>query len=154
MNQWWAVALLLVATVVALVSAGGVGVYGAPVLLVLHYFAARRSKDAAGRVLWSLMAGATAAMGVWGLTYLTLGESQPWISLLPVSAALVAAGLILFFSCEASLNSSTSLQLTWGFSAIPPYGRSRFTGGWPIGEGDGPDGAVHTTNGAVDTTNA
>jgi hypothetical protein len=90
----WAVALVA-ATLVALGSVGGVGVYAAPILLVLHFLAARNSRSVPMRVVWGLLAAATAAEGMWGLTYVALGKKEPLIWLLPAVVAAAAGGTVI-----------------------------------------------------------
>jgi hypothetical protein len=73
---------------------GGAGAIAAPVLLPLHFLAARSSHTTAIKLLWALLGAATVAEAIWVVTYLALDESQPFIWLLPGLAALVAGAAI------------------------------------------------------------
>jgi len=79
---------LAVVSVLSLLSMGG-GFLLLPLLVPLHVWAARRSGPV-GRVLWSSLPVAATGMVAWATVYLTVGESQPWIWLIPVGAALTA----------------------------------------------------------------
>jgi hypothetical protein len=86
-------ALLVVVTLVLLTSVGGAGAVAAPLLLGLQLLAACSSRVVTAAPGWALLAAATTAEGVWALTFLGLGESQPWIWLIPAVVALPVGGL-------------------------------------------------------------
>lgn len=77
--------LLLVVTLVFMSSVGGAFLGAAPLLLPLHWIAARDSKIA-GRVFWGVVAGVLAAEVAWAGIYLVLGEARPFIWLAPLLA--------------------------------------------------------------------
>lgn len=83
--------LLSVVTVLLLVSWGAS--FAVPLLAPAHVWAARRS-NRLGRALWGTFAGLGAGAAVWAIVYLTVGEVQPAIWLLPVVFGLVAAALV------------------------------------------------------------
>ena len=85
---------VLILSLVALASVGGAGVYLAPALLPLQWLAARRSPRGLILILWSLIAGATAGEGTWGLIYLTIGEVEPFVWLFPLLTGTVVAALL------------------------------------------------------------
>lgn len=72
-------------TLLLMASMGG-GFVLLPLLVPLHIWAARTSGPV-GRLLWSLLPGATAGMLVWAAVYVTLGEIQPFIWLVPMASA-------------------------------------------------------------------
>jgi hypothetical protein len=77
-----------------LVASMGGGFLALPLVVPLHVWAARTSGPV-GRVLWSLLPMATAAMVTWAAVYLTVGEAEPTIWLVPLLAAVVAgAGMV------------------------------------------------------------
>ena len=82
---------VLIISLVALASVGGADVYLAPAILPLQWLAARRSTRGPFLMLWSLLAAATAAEGTWGLVYVTIGEVEPLVWLLPLLAGVVVA---------------------------------------------------------------
>ena len=86
--------LLLVVTLVALVSLGGLGAYAAPILLPLLLIAASQSGRLM-RTVWALLASAVAAEAFWALTYQMVGEAQPVIWALPLVAGCIAGTTIL-----------------------------------------------------------
>ena len=96
--------LLAGITLLLLSSVGGLALVAAPVLLPLHFLAARSSRVTFIKVLWALLGAATAAEATWMLTYLAIAESQPWIWLLP-SIAVVVAGAVILFGARYSLTS-------------------------------------------------
>ena len=75
---------------VVLISMGG-AVVAAPVIVPLMFLAAQRHPTTTFRVIGVLLGGLTAAEVVWAVTYLQLGESQPWIWLLPMVGGVIAA---------------------------------------------------------------
>ena len=94
LKAWFALALSVL-TVGALASVGGVGIYVAPLLLPLHFVMARNAQSIGPRIAWAVLAAATAAESVWGMTYLLLGEDSAGIWLLPLLGACVAGGVAL-----------------------------------------------------------
>lgn len=78
-------AFLAGASLVALASVGGAGAIVAPVLLALQWFAARHAGKGE-RWLWVVLAGTTAGEAGWAVTYMAVGESGPFIWLVPLSA--------------------------------------------------------------------
>ncbi len=70
-----------------------VGFLAVPLLAPAHVWAARRS-NGVGRVVWGAAAGLGAGMTLWAATYVTVGEIQPAIWLLPVVMGLVSAALV------------------------------------------------------------
>jgi hypothetical protein len=66
-----------------------------PVLVWAHWMAARYA-SITERVLWLVLAGATAAETVWIATYLAVGETEPQIRLLPLTGFLVTAAAFAF----------------------------------------------------------
>ncbi len=99
LGRAWARVLLAAATLVTLMSVGGLALVLGPVLVPAHWWAAKRSRTAE-RVLWLLFAAATVAEAVWVATYLTAGESEPQIWLLPLTAFFVTIAM-------------SALGLTW-----------------------------------------
>jgi hypothetical protein len=89
-SVWPAVwkALLVLGTLVLLTSVGGAGAVVAPLLLSLQLLAARSSRVVTAAPVWALLAAVTTAEAIWALTYLGLGESRPWIWLIPTVVAL------------------------------------------------------------------
>ena len=87
---------LLVLTLLLMASMGG-GFLALPVLIPAHIWAARRS-GRIGRVLWSLPPAASIAMVVWAAVYVTVGEAEPAIWLVPLlalaSVLIVVASLV------------------------------------------------------------
>lgn len=83
---------LAAVTLLLMASMGG-GFLLLPLLVPLHIWAARTSGPV-GRVMWSLLPGAAAGMVAWAAVYVTLGETQPFIWLIPtlctVAAVIVA----------------------------------------------------------------
>ncbi len=75
---------------VLLISMGG-AVVAAPVTVPLMFLAAQRHLTTTCRVTGVFLGGLTAAEVVWAVTYLQLGESQPWIWLLPMVGGVIAA---------------------------------------------------------------
>jgi len=74
-----------------LVSYGG-AIVAAPVTLPMLYFALRQ--DGTGRRLRLVIVGVaalTAAEAGWALAYLTAGEAQPWVWLVPLAALVGTA---------------------------------------------------------------
>jgi hypothetical protein len=84
-------ASLAVVSLVALASVGGVGAIAAPILLPLHWFAARRAGKGE-HWLWCVFAGATAAEAGWAITYLAVKETGPLIWLVPLVAFTATGG--------------------------------------------------------------
>lgn len=81
--------VILAAVTLLLMASMGGGFLLLPLLVPLHIWAARTSGPI-GRHLWSLLPGATAGMIVWAAVYVTLGEVQPFIWLVPMASAGVA----------------------------------------------------------------
>jgi hypothetical protein len=111
--------LLAVSTLVLLSSVGGAGAIAAPLLLPLHFLAARSSHVTAIKVLWALLGAATAAEAIWVVTYSALDESQPFIWLFPSLAAIVAGAVILLgtrksFAAAAAKSSNRSWHSSGG----------------------------------------
>ncbi|HUP69884.1 MAG TPA: hypothetical protein VM142_08710 [Acidimicrobiales bacterium] len=79
---------LAVLTLLLMASMGG-GFLLLPLLVPLHIWAARTSGPV-GKVVWSLLPGASAGMVVWAAVYMTLGETQPFIWLSPTVSAVAA----------------------------------------------------------------
>lgn len=78
------------ATGVLLLSMGG-AIVAAPVTVPLMIRAVRRQPGRAWRPAAALLGAATLAEVAWAATYVTVGESGPWIWLLPLVAAAVIA---------------------------------------------------------------
>jgi hypothetical protein len=70
-----------------LLTMGG-AIAAAPLTVPLLFLVMRRRPTTAFRIIGCVLAGATVAEVVWALAYLTVGESAPWIWLLPVAAAV------------------------------------------------------------------
>ena len=70
-----------------LFSMGG-AIVAAPLTLPLLYMGARRHPTRPFKAIGGLVAALTIAEVVWAAVYLALGESRPWIWLLPVIGAL------------------------------------------------------------------
>lgn len=83
-------------TVLLMASMGG-GFLLLPLLVPFHVWAARTSGPI-GRVLWSILPGVAAGMVVWAAVYVSLGEVQPFIWLIPLLAAVAAVSATLFAS--------------------------------------------------------
>lgn len=101
-------ALLVVSSLVLLTSVGGAGALASPFLLSLQLLAARSSRVTTEAPGWALLAAATTAEGVWELTYLGLGESRPWIWLIPTVVALPVGG----FAFRLAWKSARGKQIT------------------------------------------
>jgi hypothetical protein len=86
--------LLAVVTLLLLGSLGGAAAYASPVTLPLLFLAARFSRRTAEGILWAVLAAATALETAWLLTFVTLGESAPWIWLLPMLAAITTGTVV------------------------------------------------------------
>ncbi len=87
--------LLAAATLALLTSVGGGAAYASPLTLPALFLAALSSRRRGEGVLWAVLAAATALETGWVLTYTAMGETAPWILLLPILAAL-AAGVMVF----------------------------------------------------------
>lgn len=87
--------LLAAATLVLLTSVGGAAAYAAPITFPLLFLTSRSSRTSLEGLLWAVLAAATALETGWVLTFLAMGETAPWIWLLPMLAA-IAAGAIVF----------------------------------------------------------
>lgn len=90
-------AFLMGITLVLLSSVGTVGglvAYTCPVLLLLHFLAARSSRTTAEVLLWAVLAAATAYEAIWIATFVAVGETLPWIWLLPTLAVIVAGTMV------------------------------------------------------------
>ena len=92
---------LATVTLVLLSSLGGAAAYAAPVTLPVLFLTAQSSRRIAEALLWAVLAAATAFETGWVLTFLALGETDPWILLLPFLAA-IAVGAIVFGGAQAS----------------------------------------------------
>jgi len=95
-------ALLVLGTLVLLSSVGGAGAVAAPLLLSLQLVAARSSRLVTAAPGWALLAAVTTAEAIWALTYLGLGESQPWIWLIPTVVAVPVGGLTFWVAWKAA----------------------------------------------------
>jgi hypothetical protein len=83
---------LLAVCTVLLVSYGG-AILAAPITVPLLFMTAGSSESIGYRVCAGIVAVLTIAETAWAVTYLTLGEAQPMIWVLPVLASLaVGAG--------------------------------------------------------------
>lgn len=82
---------------VLLLSTGG-AIAGAPVTVPLMVRAAGRHPGRAWRPTAALLGAATLAEVAWAATYLTVGEARPWVWLLPLATAGLAAWAILRFT--------------------------------------------------------
>ena len=88
--------LLAGITLLLLSSVGGAGAIAAPILLPLHFLAARSTTKTSVKVLWAVLGAATAAEAIWVLTYLAIDMSEPLIWLLPGVAGVIAGAIILW----------------------------------------------------------
>lgn len=88
-------------TLLLLSSVGGAAAYAAPVTLPVLFLTAQSSGRIAEALLWTVLAAATAFETGWVLTFLALGETDPWILLLPILAA-IAVGAIVFTGAQVS----------------------------------------------------
>lgn len=95
-------ASLVVGTLVLLTSVGGAGAVAAPLLVSLQLLAARSSRVTTEAPGWALLSAATTAQAIWALTYLGLGESQPWIWLIPSVVALPVGGLAFWLAWRSA----------------------------------------------------
>ena len=91
------VALFVVAGVL-LTSIGGAGIVAAPLTLPLLFLVARRRPTRPFRVAGAVLGGLTAAELSWGLLYLTVGETEPAIWLVPVACGVATARGLLWFT--------------------------------------------------------
>ncbi len=82
----WLIALLLAASVAAMLSIGG-GFFATPLLIPAQWWAARRASGPM-RLLWTALASLLAAEMTWGITFVAVGEREPVIWLLPLAAGL------------------------------------------------------------------
>lgn len=90
----WFDIVVLAAAGVLLLSMGG-AIVATPVTTPLMIRAARRHPGRAWRPPAALLGAATLAEVAWAATYLTVGESRPWIWLLPLATASITASAIL-----------------------------------------------------------
>lgn len=81
-----------IASLVLAASMGG-GFLLLPLLIPVHVWAARRSGPV-GRLGWSLLPTVAVGMAVWAAVYVTAGESEPAIWLIPLLAMAGAAVLL------------------------------------------------------------
>ena len=81
---------LAAVTVLALSSIGGLVGWMAPVLLPLHWLAARHSR-AVTRFIWIALAALTVAEATWILGYLVSGRDSPALWLIAIVALLAVA---------------------------------------------------------------
>jgi hypothetical protein len=81
-------AILAVGGLALLLSPGGAGIYAAPVLLALYFWAALHAPWP-GRLGWSLMAAATGAEAAWGGAYQLWGEAGRNIVIAPAVTGVV-----------------------------------------------------------------
>jgi LPXTG-motif cell wall-anchored protein len=82
---------LVAATVVALLSLGGLMMFVFPALVLGHLWALRRAHSAE-RWVWFVLASASAAQWVWEVTYPSTGGSSPsaWI-IMGMAVAITAS---------------------------------------------------------------
>lgn len=76
-----------------LLSMGG-AIVAAPVTVPLMVLAVRRHPTPSFRTAGTVLVALTLAEVAWALTYVTAGESRPWIWLLPTLAALTGAAAL------------------------------------------------------------
>lgn len=88
------VKIALAAVSLSLIASMGGGFLLLPLLIPLHIWAARRS-GAVGRVGWSLLPALAVCMAAWAAVYVAVGEAEPAIWLLPLSASAVAFAVLL-----------------------------------------------------------
>ena len=84
-------AALALVTTLLLVSQ--VAFLAVPLLLPLHVWAAHRS-GRAGAIGWGTAAGLGAGMTAWAAVYVSVGERQPVIWLVPLTVAVVVTALV------------------------------------------------------------
>jgi hypothetical protein len=76
-----------------LVSFGG-AIVAAPVTLPLMLVVVRRHPSRTFRTLGFLLGGLTAGEVMWAVTYVTVGERNPWIWMVPVVAGFAGGWAI------------------------------------------------------------
>lgn len=81
------------AGVTGLLLASQAGFLAAPLLIPLHVWAARRSGQA-GALGWGAASGIGVGTTAWAGVYVSLGERQPAIWLLPLTVAVVVTALV------------------------------------------------------------
>ena len=85
--------VLLTGSFVLLLSMGG-AIVAAPVSLPLLVAVARADGSRLIRGVAVLLAVLTALEAVWALVYVTLGESRPWIWLVPAVTTAALLGIL------------------------------------------------------------
>lgn len=93
-----------------LVSMGGAMV-AAPAMLPLLYLVASRRPTRGFRTAAAVIGGLTAGELAWAITYLAVGERQPWIWLVPVVTAL-AVGRVYLQAGQAPLDTALRIGKT------------------------------------------
>lgn len=89
---------LAAVTLLLMASMGG-GFLLLPALIPAHVWAARRS-GRAGRIGWSVLPAASLAMVAWAAAYVTVGESQPAIWLLPAFVLVASLAAVARFAAS------------------------------------------------------
>ncbi len=90
--------LLAAATLLCLASMGGAMLYAFPVLVPLHWLAARSSRSPAAVGAWALLAGLSLFEAGWMLTYVATGHEAVAVSL---GVVALAATITLFLRASA-----------------------------------------------------
>lgn len=87
MTRTRATALVVAVSAFLLVSMGG-AIVAAPLTLPLMYLGVRRGPTRSFTIVGGLVSALTTAEVVWAAAYVTIGESEPWIWLLPTVGAV------------------------------------------------------------------
>lgn len=91
LHRWRVVGVVTFVGAALLLLTFGAGIVAAPLTLPVMFLASRRHPTRAFRLSAMIVGGLTAAEVGWAITYLSLGESRPWIWLIPLCSGLVAA---------------------------------------------------------------
>lgn len=78
-------------TAALLLASMGGAVFAAPIIVPLLVMVIRRQRSIFTRAVGGVLLALTVGEVAWVLTYLTAGESQPWIWLLPALAVIVGS---------------------------------------------------------------
>ena len=105
--RWTAGAFVVAAFL--LVSMGG-AILAAPLTLPVMYVGVRRHPTHPFRVIGGLLSALTVGEIVWAGVYFTLGESEPWIWVLPLIGALAVVLAYARPSTEGSRRGAVAIE--------------------------------------------
>lgn len=92
-----------------LVSMGG-AILAAPLMLPVMYVGVRRHPTRLFRTIGGLLSALTVGEVVWAAVYVSLGESKPWIWVLPVIGALAVVLAYAWLPPDDSRRGSVAIE--------------------------------------------